>query len=65
MPAISPFGGGNDIIGRIVAQKWSDTVGRQVVVDNRGGAAGIIGTEIVARSAPDGHDLRSSSEVLE
>lgn len=52
-----PPGGGNDIIGRIVAQKLTDNVGQQVVVDNRGGAAGIIGTEIVARSAPDGYTI--------
>ena len=52
-----PPGGGTDIIGRVVAQKVGDSVGQQVVVDNRGGAGGIIGTEIVARALPDGYTI--------
>ena len=52
-----PPGGGADIVARIVAQKISEGFGQQVVVDNRGGAAGIIGTEIVARAAPDGYTV--------
>jgi tripartite-type tricarboxylate transporter receptor subunit TctC len=52
-----PPGGGTDIIGRIVAQKLAENVGQQVLVDNRGGAGGTIGTEIVARSVPDGYTL--------
>jgi len=48
-------GGGIDLAGRIIAQKMSDNLGQQVIVDNRGGANGIIGMETVARSAPDGH----------
>lgn len=52
-----PPGGGTDIIGRVVAQKLSAAFRQQVVVDNRGGAGGMIGTEIVARSTGDGYAL--------
>jgi tripartite-type tricarboxylate transporter receptor subunit TctC len=56
---IVPFGpgGGSDISGRLVAQKLTEQMGQQVVVDNRPGAASLIGTEIVAKSAPDGYTL--------
>jgi len=56
---ISPFspGGGNDTICRIVAQKLVERVGKQVLVENRAGANGIIGTEIAARAAPDGYTI--------
>jgi tripartite-type tricarboxylate transporter receptor subunit TctC len=50
-------GGGIDLAGRIIAQKMSENLGQQVVVDNRGGANGIIGMETVARAAPDGYTL--------
>jgi tripartite-type tricarboxylate transporter receptor subunit TctC len=52
-----PPGGGTDIVGRMVAQKLSDTLGQTVVIDNRGGAAGSIGTEIAAKSVPDGYTI--------
>lgn len=52
-----PPGGGNDIVGRVVAQKLSAVLGRQIVVDNKPGAAGDIGAEIVARSPADGYTL--------
>jgi len=56
---IVPFlpGGTNDILGRMVATHLTDTLGRTVIVDNRTGAEGIIGTEIAARAAPDGYTL--------
>src|SRR6476660_8356229 len=54
-----PFapGGGTDVIARYLAAGMSESMGRQVVVDNRGGANGIIGTEIVARAPADGYTL--------
>ena len=56
---ISPFsaGGGTDAVGRIIAARLSDMMGRSFVVDNRGGADGAIGTEIAAKSTPDGYTL--------
>jgi tripartite-type tricarboxylate transporter receptor subunit TctC len=52
-----PPGGGNDIVGRIVAQRLSEALGVPVVVDNRGGAGGTIGTDILSKAPPDGHTL--------
>jgi len=52
-----PPGGGADIIARIIAQKLSAALGPQVIADNRGGANGIIGTEIAARAPADGYTL--------
>ena len=52
-----PPGGGNDVMARIIGQKLTDAWGQQVVIDNRGGAGGNIGTEIAARAAPDGYTL--------
>jgi tripartite-type tricarboxylate transporter receptor subunit TctC len=60
---IVPFapGGSTDIVARIVAQKLSDRLTQQVVIENRGGADGTIGTEAVAKSAPDGYSLAMAS----
>ena len=52
-----PPSGSNDIIGRFVAQHLSERLGKQVVADNRAGANSIIGTELVAKSPPDGYTL--------
>ena len=50
-----PPGGTSDFVGRIVAAKLGEFLGQQVVVDNRGGATGLIGTQAVAKSTPDGY----------
>jgi tripartite-type tricarboxylate transporter receptor subunit TctC len=52
-----PPGGGSDIAARVVGQKLSEALGQQVIIENRGGAAGVIGTELAAQSAPDGYTL--------
>ena len=52
-----PPGGGADIVGRIVALKLQEALGQQVIVDNRSGAGGIVGTELVARAPADGYTL--------
>src|SRR3954465_7547108 len=56
---IVPFGAGGstDIIARIFAQYFSEAWGQTVVIDNRAGAAGIVGTELGARAAPDGYTI--------
>ncbi len=56
---ISPFapGGGADITTRAIAQKLSPALGQQVLVDNRGGAGGMLGVELAAKSPPDGYTL--------
>jgi tripartite-type tricarboxylate transporter receptor subunit TctC len=52
-----PPGGGTDVLGRIVAQKLSETLGQQVVVENVGGAGGMIGSARVAHATPDGYQF--------
>jgi tripartite-type tricarboxylate transporter receptor subunit TctC len=54
-----PPGGATDITARIVAHALSDTLGKQVIVDNRSGAAGTLGAEIAARATPDGYTIFS------
>ncbi len=57
-------GGSNDIIARYIGNYLTERLGRQVVVDNRPGAEGMIGTDIVARSAPDGYTLLMVSSAF-
>ncbi|MGZ8264352.1 MAG: Bug family tripartite tricarboxylate transporter substrate binding protein [Burkholderiales bacterium] len=52
-----PPGGSNDIVGRLLMQKLTEMAGQQFVIDNRGGAAGTIGSDLVAKSAPDGYTI--------
>lgn len=52
-----PAGGSNDVVGRIVMQKVSEALGQQFIVDNRGGAAGSIGADVVAKSPADGYTI--------
>lgn len=50
-----PPGGGADVVARLLGPKLSETLGQQFVIENRGGAAGVIGAEVVAKSPPDGY----------
>ena len=56
---IIPFspGGGADVVGRLIAAKLSERLGKQIIPDNRTGAGGVIGTDIAAKATPDGHTL--------
>jgi tripartite-type tricarboxylate transporter receptor subunit TctC len=52
-----PPGGSNDVVGRIVANQLGQKLGRQVFVDNRSGAGGVVGSDLAAKAAPDGYTL--------
>ncbi len=58
---VFPPGGSNDVVGRIVFQKVGEIAGQQFIIDNRGGAAGQIGSEIVAKSPADGYTVMVQS----
>jgi len=59
-----PPGGGSDAVARIVAPKLSDALAQQIVIDNRGGAATIIGMDLVAKSVPDGYTIGLATSNL-
>ncbi len=61
---VFPPGGATDIVSRLVFQKMSEQLGQQFVIDNRGGAGGMIGAEIVAKSPSDGYTLMVYSQTL-
>jgi tripartite-type tricarboxylate transporter receptor subunit TctC len=52
-----PPGGPNDIIARLVGQRMSELIKQPVVIDNRGGQAGVLGTDAVAKASPDGYTI--------
>jgi tripartite-type tricarboxylate transporter receptor subunit TctC len=52
-----PPGGSNDIVARMIGAQLGERLGKQVVTDNRGGAGGVLGTEIAAKASPDGYTL--------
>ena len=64
MIVASPPGGSPDILARTLSQRLGENLGQQVVVDNRAGASGIIGTEIAAQAAADGHTLFFGTSTL-
>src|SRR5882757_9100743 len=57
----NPPGGANDTISRAIATKMSSLLGQQIIIDNRGGAGGLIGGELAAHAAPDGYTLLTGS----
>jgi tripartite-type tricarboxylate transporter receptor subunit TctC len=52
-----PPGGANDVVGRVVAQRMTEQLGQQVIVENRGGASGTIGSDLVAKGPADGYTI--------
>jgi tripartite-type tricarboxylate transporter receptor subunit TctC len=59
-----PPGASNDIVGRVLSQRLSENLGQQFVVENRSGASSIIGTELVAKSTPDGYTVLVNSATI-
>src|SRR4051812_47558376 len=60
----APTGGATDLVVRLLAQGLSGSLGQQVIVDNRGGAAGAIAAQTVAKARPDGYSLLAYSSNL-
>ena len=56
-----PAGGPTDIVGRVLAQAMSESLGQTIIIDNRGGAGGVNGTDMVAKAAPDGYTIGLAS----
>jgi tripartite-type tricarboxylate transporter receptor subunit TctC len=56
-----PPGGPNDIIARVIGQRMSEIIKQPVIIDNRGGQGGVLGTDVLAKSAPDGYTIAISS----
>jgi len=63
---VVPFapGGGTDVLARVLSQRWQESFGQSVVVDNRAGAGGNIGAEVVAKSPPDGYNVLFTTSAL-
>ena len=59
-----PPGGSVDVLARLVSARLVENLGQQVIIDNRSGASGNVGTEVVARAAPDGYTLVSNTVPL-
>jgi tripartite-type tricarboxylate transporter receptor subunit TctC len=59
-----PPGGGVDVVARVVGRKLTDTLGQPVIVENRGGAAGVLGADIVAKAPPDGYTMGLMTSTL-
>ena len=56
-----PAGGPNDIIARVIGQRMAEIIKQPVIIDNRGGQGGVLGTEVLAKAAPDGYTIAISS----
>src|SRR5688572_18408940 len=63
---IVPFapGGGNDIVGRILAEALTPALGQTVIVENRAGAGGVLGVDIAAKATPDGYTMLMANIAL-